>query len=190
MVATYGDEGAASDCATALRRGGLDAFMLGAQEIERDGSRHYVRDFEFRDDKLWVQGRLGPGIEIEFGSVELLLRVTGRLGPRLRAQSGRAHPILLVYPRAGATLAFRADEVWYQALGDALRPGRMANFEQLVAELRARCPSAMYDERLTDRANQAKILGPLRPDGGLDVATSIVARVYRTGAPYRCDRSV
>lgn len=200
VVATYADEDAACVCAAALRRGGLDAFVLGDGEIERDTARLYVRDFAFRGDRLWIGTRRGRTREIAFDTVELLLRLNGNLGGGAgrsaedlrRRGRARAAPSaqLLVYGRGMVTLAFRADEVWYQALGSALRPGRMANFAQLVAELRSRCPAAVYDERLVDRATQARILGPLRPEAGLDVATSIVARGYRTRAPYRSDRAV
>jgi hypothetical protein len=60
-----------------------------------------------------------------------------------------------------------------------MKPSGEMNFNYLVAELRQRCPSAFYDDRLLRRAEQVKLLGPLlNPDNHLDLAVEILAKGF------------
>lgn len=68
----------------------------------------------------------------------------------------------------------------YESFGPRRQPSRAANFAVLVAELRRRCPAAVYDERLLTRAGQARVLGPaLSPGEHRDVAITLLVRVLR-----------
>ncbi len=91
---------------------------------------------------------------------------------------------LQLYARGLPPVAWRESELSYHtSRGMALLPSRHANFVQLVAELRRRCPRAVYDERLASRAGQAQLLGPaLSPDSHLDVAISVLAGTLRLPA--------
>ena len=90
---------------------------------------------------------------------------------------------LHLYARGMPPLAWREDRLQYRSLGKALLPSRHANFAQVVAELRRRCPAAAYDERLATRAGQAQLLGPtLSTDDHLDVAISVLAAALRKPA--------
>src|SRR5262249_22502996 len=80
-------------------------------------------------------------------------------------------------------LAWRETEVHYGARGGPLPPSRHANFAQVVAELRRRCPGAAYDDRLANRTGQAQLLGPtLSAAEHLDVAISVLAGTLRRPA--------
>ena len=93
-----------------------------------------------------------------------------------------ADEFLLVF--AGSQVcSLREHEMQYQSLGPALQPSRVANFRHVVAQLRARCPHALCDERLMRRSTQAQILGAtLSPDDHLDFACLLVAQSMRTSA--------
>jgi hypothetical protein len=100
--------------------------------------------------------------------------------PRLPAVEER-EGFLHLYARGLPPVAWRESELRYHSSqGVALLPSRHANFTQLVAELRRRCPRAAFDERLASRAGQAQLLGPsLSPDRHLDVAISVLAGALR-----------
>lgn len=77
-------------------------------------------------------------------------------------------------------LVLRENTLDYASLGPELKHSRSANFNYLVAELRRRCPSARYDDRLLTRAGQAALLGPLLiPEKNLAVATALLSKVLR-----------
>ena len=85
-----------------------------------------------------------------------------------------------LYAGEGPPLFFNENVLAYETLGPALRLSRGANFLYLLAELRRRCPGAVYDERLVNRAGQATLLGPsLTPEEHLVVATALLAKVLR-----------
>jgi hypothetical protein len=99
--------------------------------------------------------------------------------PPVEEREGFLH----LYTRGMPPLAWREDRLQYRSLGKALLPSRHANFAQVVAELRRRCPGATYDERLATRAGQAQLLGPtLSSDDHLDVAISVLAAALRKPA--------
>jgi hypothetical protein len=87
---------------------------------------------------------------------------------------------ILYYAGDGHPLAFRENSLVYDALGTARGLSRAANFVQLAAEMRRRCPAAWYDERLLNKAGAAALLGPrLNPEEHLVVATALLAEVLR-----------
>lgn len=83
---------------------------------------------------------------------------------------------------AESRLLFPQNGMVYDGLGDDKKPSREMNFNFLVAALRRLCPDAKYDERLLNRANQARIIGPLlSPEDNLDLAVEILARAVING---------
>jgi hypothetical protein len=87
---------------------------------------------------------------------------------------------LNVYGEGSPTLSFHENSLVYDALGPARGLSRSANFVQLAAELRRRCPVAQYDESLLTRAGSAALLGPsLSPEEHLVVATALLAKALR-----------
>ena len=212
VIARFPEPRAARDAAALLRARGFDTLLLGEDEIEDDQRRFVVRGFELLGEELTVESQ-GARRTVRYQDVELLLRGTrivqheARAGPPTRklslvraALSGglivtkAVHPprqppveeregFLHLYARGAPPLAWREDKLLYRSLGKALLPSRHANFAQVVAELRRRCPGAAYDERLTTRAGQAQLLGPtLSTDLHLDVAISVLAAALRKPA--------
>ena len=209
VIARYADPRAAGDAAALLRTRGFDTLLLGEDEIEDDARRFVVRGFELGAEELTVESN-GARLAVRYQDVELLVRgirfglhepaappPTRKLSLMRAALSGglmltkpvrppRQPPVeeregfLHLYARGMPPLAWREGRLNYRSLGKALLHSRHANFAQVVAELRQRCPAAAYDERLATRAGQAQLLGPtLDADDHLDVAISVLAAALR-----------
>jgi hypothetical protein len=83
-----------------------------------------------------------------------------------------------LYAKGRPSLSFRENSLVYHSLGAGRRHSCSANAAYLISELRSRCPSAVYDERLLARAAQIALLGPtLRPEAHLPVAAALLAKV-------------
>ncbi len=212
VIARFAEPGAARDVAARLRTRGFDTLLLGEEEIEDDERRFVVRGFGLGAEELSVESN-GARLAMGYQDVELLLRgirivqhesaappPKRKLSPVRAVLSGgliltksvrqpRRPPVeeregfLQLYARGMPPLAWREGRLLYRSLGKALLPARHANFAQVVAELRRRCPGAAYDERLASRAGQAQLLGPtLSAAEHLDVAISVLAAALRKPA--------
>lgn len=212
VIARFADPRAAHDAASLLRTHGFDTLLLGEEEIEDDARRFVVRGFELGAEELTVESN-GARLAVPYQDVELLVRgirialhqpaappptqklslmraaLTGGLMLTKSVRAPRQPPVeeregfLHVYARGTPPLAWREGKLNYRSLGKALLPSRHANFAQVVAELRRRCPAAAYDERLATRAGQAQLLGPtLSAEEHLDVAISVLAAAMRKAA--------
>jgi len=208
VIARFAAPRAAQDAAARLRAHGFDTLLLGEEEIEDDERRFVVRGFGLGTEELSVESNGGARLAVRYQDVELLLRgirivehesaappPKRKLSPVRAVLSGgliltksvrqpRPPPVeeregfLQLYARGMPPLAWREGRLLYRSLGRALLPSRHANFLQVVAELRQRCPGATYDERLANRAGQAQLLGPTLSAGEhLDVAISVLAAV-------------
>ncbi|MBV8201660.1 MAG: hypothetical protein JOZ15_13645 [Acidobacteria bacterium] len=213
VMACFADPRAAHDAAALLAARGFDLLVLGDGEIEADERRFVVRSFELGGEAMTVESRAGK-LVARYQDIDLLLRgikivarqaaaprPTRRLSltraalsaglvltktvqaPRPKAIEER-EGFLHLYARGLPPLAWRESELRYSSLRGPLLPSRQANFAQVVAELRRRCPRAAYDERLASRAGQAQLLGPTLSAGDhLDVAISVLAAALRQPAP-------
>ncbi len=212
VIARYADPRAARDAAALLRTRGFDTLLLGEEELEDDARRFVVRGFELRAEEVTVESN-GARLAVRYQDVELLLRgirivqhevavgpptrklslvraalsgglvLTKSVRPPRRPPVEEREGFLNLYVRGTPPLAWREDKLLYRSLGKALLPSRHANFAQVVAELRRRCPGAAYDERLATRAGQAQLLGPtLSSEEHLDVAISVLAAAMRKPA--------
>ena len=212
VIARFAEARAARDAAALLRAHGFDTLLLGEGEIEADERRFLVRGFELGAEELTVESN-GTRLAVRCQDVELLLRgvrivqhegaaprttrklslvtavltggllITKKVRAPGQAPEEEREGFLHVYARGKPPLAWREDRLLYRSLGKALLPARHANFAQVVAELRRRCPGATYDERLATRAGQAQLLGPtLSTDDHLDVAISVLAAALRKPA--------
>lgn len=190
-----------------LQQGGISGFLVDSRILGTENFGLYVQRFQLAPDQLHIEDLDGQRNRIPFSEVDLLVtatrisgettsqRVSGRkfsLGKTLLAggvpltkkveyrevvtNEERERVLYLCagrYPR----LIFSQGTLAYDGLEDRLQPSRAMNFNTLVAELRRRCPAAVYDDCLLSRANQASMLGPrLQPDTNLDLAVEILAR--------------
>jgi hypothetical protein len=213
VIARFPAAAAANSAAALLQAHGFDALMLGDDDLESDERRFLVRGFKLGEHSLRLESRQRD-LEVDYGDLELLLRgtriitrhdsevvKTRRFSPMRAVLSGglvltktsRTARQRLTEERVGflqayaarlPPLVFRENDLLYRSLGGPLQPSRAANFLQVVAEVRRRCPRAIFDERLATRAGQAQLLGSsLSPDRHLDVAISLLARALRPATP-------
>jgi hypothetical protein len=213
VVARFADRGAAREAAAVLRASGFDALLLDEGEIETDARRFLVRGFELGPDGMTVESRgrrlearygqidlLLRGVRISARQPAAARAMERKLSLVRAALSGgliltkpvparRPRPVedregfLHLYGQGLPPLVWRESEVLYHSLGEPLQPSRAANFDLLAAELRRRCPQALYDHRLAGRAGQAQLLGPtLSPARHLDIAISVLAGALRQPA--------
>lgn len=212
VIATFADREAARDTADRLRARGFDLLLLDGGQIEADERRFVVRDFELGALAMALESRSAK-LEVRYQDIDLLLRgveivarqpapsrITRKLSLKRAVFSGglvvtkavqaprqpvteEREGFLHLYGPGLPPLAWRESEIRYRSLGGALLPSRQANFAQVAAELRRRCPQAAYDDRLAGRAGQAQLLGPtLAAADHLDVAISVLAAALRQPA--------
>lgn len=193
----------------ALRGAGFEPLALSDEAIESDEDRFVVRRFRLTADGIEATDRAGAQQTVPAAAVRLALQATGisvesttETTTTRKLSAGRAiatgglmmsrtqktsttrtseawSGCLFVFG-AGPTLAFRETELAYDPADGPVLPTRHGNFARLVAELKARCPGAIWDDRLVRRAGQTQLLGPtLPPEDNLDVALALLARTLR-----------
>jgi len=207
VVGSFADPGLAQSILMALKQSGFQGFVINASTLSTEKPNFVVQRFILEDEALRVAGVDGRNGAIAYSRIKLLLpamRISGdtqtstvterkfSMGKTLMAGglpmtkkiqhkqvvSGEEREKLLylcigertrvVCPQSGMS---------YNGLGQGMSPSGEMNFNYLVAERRQRCPSAIFDERLLKRAEQAKLLGPLlNPDNYLDLAVEILTK--------------
>lgn len=207
-LAVFAEEGRAAELAEKLRTAGFNTAVLTAGEIEIEGRASIVRRFSLGEHDFGVTMDSGESTSIPFQNIDLILRGTTiirdvatetvksrSVSPGRAVLSGgmmitktntnvrevvteERQGFVILYASDGSTLVLRENTLVYDSLGSALRPSRMLNFAYLIAELRRRCPDALYDERLLTRAGQVALLGPsLNPEEHLVAATALLRKV-------------
>lgn len=208
-VAVFAGKEQAMGVLEKLETAGFKAVVLTADEIEMEGCACIVRRFSLGERDLGVSAEKGDSFSIPFQEIDIILRgtaitsdITSETVKNRSVSPGRAvlsggimmtkttrsvreviteerEGFVNLYTKTGSILAFREKKLVYDSLGPELRPSRALNFTYLIAELRRRCPDALYDERLLNRAGQAALLGPLlNPDEHLVVATALLRKVF------------
>jgi hypothetical protein len=87
---------------------------------------------------------------------------------------------LWLYAKGQPAVIFTRGTLNFEGLGSAMQLSRDLNFAFVKKELRRMAPQARYDDRLLQRAGQARLLGPgLNPESHLDLACEILARTLR-----------
>jgi hypothetical protein len=209
-VAVFAEEAPATALCEKLRTTGFKAAVLTGGEIETEGRASIVRRFGLGADGLDAVTEKGESIRIAYAEIDLILRgtviVRGTTTETTKNRSVSLGSAVLsggmkitkttktvrevtteerqgffnLYAADRFPLVFRENALMYDSLGPALKPFRAANFTYLIAELRRRCPDALYDERLLNRTAQAGLLGPsLNPEEHLIVATALLQKVLR-----------
>jgi hypothetical protein len=210
IIAVYNEKNIAFERAEKLGAAGFRPLVLGQDEVETDEMRTIVRRFLFSESELQIEARTGDPVKIEFALIDTIIRgtrighttetetVKGR-----KFDAGRAilsgglvltksekvtqesttelrEGFIQVYSGNRQPLLFLESALLYGSLGAALQPTRTANFARFLAELRQRCPDAVYDDRLLTRAGQSQLLGPMfDPEKNLNLTVSLLLRSLR-----------
>lgn len=210
VVGVLAEEAEAKRLADQLGANGFTTVTLNDGEIEAEADQLTIRRFEFDEQNLTVESNDGKRLSSSYRAIGLLLRgigissststetfkkrkldlasavISGGLKITKTTKAVREvtkeerEGFLTLYAEGHPTLAFHENGLVYDSLGPLRGLSRSANFVQLIAELRRRCPAARYDERLLNRAGQADLLGPLlSPDEFIVIATALLAKVLK-----------
>jgi hypothetical protein len=210
IVAVYKEKNTALERAEKLGAAGFRTLVLGHDEVETDEMRIIIRKFFFGDSELEIEARTGDTVRIEYALITMIVRgtrivqntetetVKGR-----KFDAGRAilsgglittksvkitqqsttevrEGFMHIYSCNQHPLVFLESALLYDSLGPALQMTRTANFAFVLAELRRRCPGAVYDGRLVSKAEQSRLLGSMfEPERHLDIAVSLLSRSLR-----------
>lgn len=210
VVGVVAEKEEARRISDALGSNGFTPVTLSDEEIEAEAEQWTIRRFDFSEQNLTVESNDGRRLTIAYREIRLLLRgigissssatetfkkrtldltsavISGGLKITKTTKAEREvtkeerEGFVTLYASGHPTLAFRENGLVYDSLGPSRGLSRSANFIQLIAELRRRCPTARYDERLLNRAGQAALLGPLlSPDEHVVIATALLAKVFK-----------
>ena len=210
IVAAYAEKNIALEKMEKLRAAGFRTLVLGQDEVETDGQSTIVRKFLFGDGELEIEARTGDAVRIEYDLIDTIIRgtrivqttetetvkeqkfaagraiLTGGLmitkSVKVTQQSGTEvrEGFIYLYPGNRRPLVILESALLYDSLGPALQPTRAANFVFVLEELKRRCPGAVYDDRLLNKAGQARLLGPMfEPERHPDIAISLLSRSLR-----------
>jgi hypothetical protein len=207
VVATFAELDPAQRLVKKLQEAGFRGGVIDASAACAGNSFCIVHRFLLENAMLHIEEVDGRKVRIAYSQVGLLLpatRVTGHMErhtiterkfsmgktliagglpmtrkvERRETVSGEERErVLYLCTKSRPWFIFPQLSMVYDGLGARMKPSREMNFNELVAELRRRSPAAGYDDRLINRATQAKLLGPLlSPETNLDLAVEILAR--------------
>jgi hypothetical protein len=213
VVATFAAAEPAAACAARLEQAGFAALVLDSAEVETDAERFVVQQLHLNEHDLQVLNRAGEVRTLPYRDVVLLLRGAGirsttttETTTKKKFDAGRAlisGGLLLrkkvkivteskshdrrffcyVYAAGGRPLALLQDRIDYACLGPDLQLSREANYSWICAELRRRCGSAVWDDRLQTLAGQSQLLGPaLFPEHHLELAVALTKMAHTRGS--------
>ena len=210
VIATFGERSAADEASRKLEASGLTTVMISDEENTSAQKGFPVRTFRFNDHTLHAESRQRETLDIDYQTIFLIIRGTGikqetstgttteqkfNLGKAIltggliisktvktteQKITEEREGFLFVYAEGVLPLVFREGALDYSSLGPALQPSLIANFTTLLAEIRRRSPQARFDDRLTSKAGQVQLLGPLLDAHKyIGVALELLVRVLR-----------
>ncbi len=192
-----------------LAKRGFSVLTLSPEEIDVEAKQRGVRRFALDEQALRLDTVWGENHTIPYADVRLLLRGMGiSSSTTMETRTERKFDIATaiasnglkttktvkvkqavtqekregffnLYAAGGSVFSFFETAVVAEGLGAARALSRSANFLQLLAELRKRCPDARFDDRLLNKAGAAALLGPrLDPGQHIVVATALLAKAF------------
>lgn len=207
-IGVFADQERAMQLEERLRSAGFDAVVLTEDEVIAGRAPLIARKFTLTDTEFGVVTDTGQSFQLSFESIRLIARGIGivrstatetvkdrsvSLGRAVlsggliltkttksvqEVETEERSAFFNLYAENAPVMVFRENALLFDSLGPALQPSRALNVSYLVAELRRRCPHALYDERLLTRPAQVALLGPtLNPEEHLSVGTALLAKV-------------
>lgn len=214
VVGRFADKQQAARLAETLRPSGVATFVLDSDDARSRG-QHVVRHFTLDSGTLTVETAGGEAVRTPLTAVRQLLAAIGisvqsesitvterklSLGKTLLAggiplkktvtrqeevQTQEQEKMLFVAAGDLPLLVFRQNGMNYDGFGPTMKLTRELNFSHLIAELRRLCPTAVFDDRLQQRAGQVRVLGPaIDPGANLDLAAAILSRCLSGAARF------
>jgi len=208
VVAVFNEFQKANELKDRLDAAGFDAIKVSDDEVVPIQSRLSVKKISVHENGINAETREGNAVEIPYAGVRIILHamgsqrstttetiketkidvgkavMTGGLSFRKTTEHTIEHteetrePFVIVLAPGKPALEFREAGLDYGFLGAELQPSRGANFSALITMLRQRCAGATYDNRLLQKPEQLKLLGPvLAAETYLDTALTVLAKV-------------
>ena len=210
VVASFTDPQQALTLSKKLNQGGIATLVVDATEVGNRAGRFIVRRFELNESSMQIEAADRQRTEIPYEEIDLLLPSTSiveysekktvtvrklSVGKTLLAggiplskkvkreeevTTEERSRVLYLYAGNRMPVVFSQTGMTYDGLGAAMKLSRELNFTYFISELRRRCPAALYDDRLHNRAGLVRLLGPaLSPEANLDLAVEILAWTLR-----------
>ena len=214
VAAGFADPEQALALAKKLNQSGIAVLIVDAAEVRGRAGSFICRRFELTEAVLRIEQADRQQAELPYGEIDLLLpstsicessetkTITGRkfsVGKTIMAGGipmsrkverqeevtiEERSKVLYLYAGNRLPVVFSQNGMIYDSLGAAMKLSRELNFGYLVGELRRRCPKAVYDDRLRNRAGLVRLLGPAQdPETNLDLAVEILSRSLRHKRP-------
>ncbi len=218
VVASFADAEMALALAKKLNQIGFATLVVDALTIRSKTGQFIARRFQFNKWSLLIETSAGQQEEIPYEEIELFLTGTSIAGTsetktvterkfsigktllsggipmaskvehQEETTTEERGKVLYLYAGQRPPVVFSQNGMSYEGFGAEMKLSRELNFTHLTSELRRLCPGVRYDDRLLNRAGQARLLGPtLNPETNLDLAAEILARSLRSGVgenPY------
>lgn len=207
VVASFADQQQARALSEKISRSGIKSLIVDAATVRLRSCFFIVRRFKFEDHVLKIEDHNGQQETFSYAEMELFITgisVVGfsetknivekkfSLGKTLLAGgipmtkkverqeevlSEESEQILYLYAHDRPTAVFRLNGMNYDGFGAEMKLSRKLNFSHLISQLRLHAPSAAFDDRLLNRSNQVRLLGPAQGrEASLDLAAEILAR--------------
>jgi hypothetical protein len=207
VVACFADQQQALGVAEKVSRIGIKALVVDASAVRARSCFFVVRRFRFEDRALIIEAQNGQQESLPYEDMELFLTgtsVTGfsetktvvekkfSMGKTLLAggipmtksverqeevSSEESDQILYIFGHDRPATILSLNGMNYDGFGAEMKLSRKLNFSYLIGKLRQHVPGAAFDDRLLNRSNQTRLLGPAQGrEASLDLAAIILAR--------------
>lgn len=206
VISTHAERDAADEIAARARAAGFHATVVDAAEVAARVKSFIVRSLELGPERITLRARDGRWAEVPHDRLALVVRGTATTQERhtekvteRKLDVGRAllsggliasrkhtsehtttttdsEGFAVVYAAGSGPWWCGEGELDYTTLGAAMQPSRLANWNHVLGELRARAKAAVWDESLLRVAMQRQVLGPtLRAEDDIALAVALVA---------------
>lgn len=211
VVSSQKDEASAQNISDKLVAAGFRTYLVSDDEVESDEKRAVVRKFILGESGVEIVTRTGENLHADYQLVYGIIRGTRiaasietettksrKFAPGRALMTGglavtktikttqeitkeEREGFFQLYTPDRLPIFFLESALVFDSLGPALLQTRTGNFSYLLSEMRRRCASAVYDERLVNKAGQYQLLGPMfDPVRHLDLAMTVLARALRS----------
>jgi len=207
VVASFADQQQARQLADKINCSGIKTLLVDASLVRLRDCFVIVRRFEFAERGLKIETHTGQQETLPYAEIELLLTGTSVVGynetktvvekkfslgktllsggipmtTKVERQedvsSEESEQVLYLYSHDRPAAIFSLNGLSYDGFGAEMKLSRNLNFAHLISQLRQLATGALFDDRLQNRINQTRLLGPAQGrEASLDLATEILAR--------------
>lgn len=207
VVACFAEQQPARELAETMERNGARASVVDATAVRMRSGFAVVRRFVFEARSLTIETHTGQRETIPYEEMALLLAGTSVVGfnetktvvekklslgktllsggipmtTKVERQeivsTEESEEMLYLYAHDRPTAIFSLNGLNYDGFGPEMKMSRKLNFSYLISQLRLHAAGVVFDDRLQNRVNQTRLLGPAQGrEASLDLAAEVLAR--------------